>query len=141
MMKTPSVPVSWGELIDKITILEIKSKKIIREPAASNINTELSLLSKIAKEVLQDEVFQTLKTDLFLVNSELWDIEDQIRLKESMKQFGDEFVSLARSIYQKNDLRAKLKRSLNEKLASGLMEEKSYRQYWHSIWGLFFLEV
>jgi hypothetical protein len=129
MMKTPSVPVSWGELIDKITILEIKSKKIIREPAASNINTELSLLSKIAKEVLQDEVFQTLKTDLFLVNSELWDIEDQIRLKESMKQFGDEFVSLARSIYQKNDLRAKLKRSLNEKLASGLMEEKSYRQY------------
>ena len=129
MIKTPSVPVSWGELIDKITILEIKSKKIIREPAALNINTELSLLSKIAKEVLQDEVFQTLKADLFLVNSELWDIEDQIRLKESMKQFGDEFVSLARSIYQKNDLRAKLKRSLNEKLASGLMEEKSYRQY------------
>ncbi len=129
MIRKPEIPVSWGEVIDKITILEIKSKNIKQEPAASNIANELSLLVKIAEEVIRDKTVQQLKSELLRINSDLWDIEDQIRLKESELQFAQDFILLARSVYKRNDIRAKLKRDLNEHLRSELVEEKSYRQY------------
>lgn len=128
-MKTPLIPVSWGELIDKITILEIKSQKIIREPAASNIKKELDLLTSIASPACEDPAVAHLKSELGRVNSSLWEVEDNIRLKEAKGQFDSKFVELARLVYQRNDLRASIKRQINEELASEIVEEKSYERY------------
>jgi hypothetical protein len=128
-MKTPLIPVSWGELIDKITILEIKAQKIVREPAASNIRKELDLLSAIANPASHDPAVAQLKSELGRVNAALWEIEDGIRLKEAKESFDSEFIALARSVYQENDLRAAIKRQINKKLASEIVEEKSYEKY------------
>jgi hypothetical protein len=128
-MNTPMVPVSWGELIDKITILEIKHRKIVQDPAASYIKKELGLLTAIAQGLFDNPVLLRLKAELSGVNSSLWEIEDQIRLKEAQKKFDEGFVELARSVYKTNDHRADLKRQINVELQSELFEEKSYKDH------------
>ena len=123
------VPVSWGELIDKITILEIKSERITDSAKLDNVRKELGLLrGKLGG--LADRLDLThLAADLKGVNARLWDIEDEIRACENGGDFGDRFVALARSVYITNDRRAELKREINVVLGSDLVEEKSYRAY------------
>jgi hypothetical protein len=127
---TPRVPISWGELIDKITILEIKRERLSGTSALANVGRELDVLSAIAGPVLAgDEAARTLMAQLKALNEILWDIEDRIRGKEAAGLFDADFVALARSIYQRNDERAALKKDLNRQLASELVEEKSYKPY------------
>lgn len=127
---TPQVPVSWGELIDKITILQIKRERLTGADALAHVAQELEALSVLAAPVLAgDETARTLAAQLKALNEILWDIEDRIRDKEAAGQFDAEFVALARSVYQRNDQRAALKRELNRQLGSELVEEKSYRPY------------
>ena len=123
----PQVPVSWGELIDKITILEIKSEKIRAQAALTNIRGELAVLARIAGSVLatQNLVAET-KSRLRAVNERLWEVEDRLREKEATGDFGPEFIALARSVYKNNDERAALKRKINDALPCGIAEEKSY---------------
>lgn len=126
-MRIPSVPISWGELIDKITILEIKQQRILAPMPARNVKNELQLLAKTAELVLKTNLAaQKLKKQLFDINLKLWEIEDKIRRKEADGAFDNEFISLARSIYKTNDQRASIKRDLNVLLGSALFEEKLY---------------
>ena len=127
---TPHVPVSWGELIDKITILQIKRERLESQSALANVKRELDALSVLADPVLAGDAQATAVTaKLKAVNESLWDIEDRIRAKESAKAFDAEFIELARSVYIRNDERAALKKQLNIRLASELTEEKSYKPY------------
>lgn len=129
-IKTPKIPVSWGELIDKITILEIKREKIKDSEKLKNINVELDLLKKSDEQLLLNEHTLTeLKKELAGINLRLWDIEDQIRLKEKEKEFDSHFIDLARSVYFENDERAKIKRKINLQMESEIVEEKSYARY------------
>jgi hypothetical protein len=123
------VPVSWGELIDKITILEIKSARIDDPTKLANIRRELDLLT--AKLDARTDAFDVrpLMDSLRDVNRALWEIEDEIRGCEDTGDFGKRFVELARSVYFTNDKRADLKRQINKMLASDIVEEKSYRAY------------
>jgi hypothetical protein len=122
--------VSWGEVIDKITILEIKSDKLTAPDALANVRTELDLLAAVAREPLAgNERLSDLKVRLQAVNQALWDIEDDIRDKEARQQFDEGFIALARSVYRRNDERAAIKRQINDLLGSGIVEEKSYRSY------------
>lgn len=125
-LPSPSVPVSWGELLDKITILEIKRERIARPDARANVAREHSLLARIGAGVLTREGVATLFGRLKTVNSDLWEIEDAIRRQEAARSFGGEFIRLARAVYVKNDERAALKRAINVALESDLIEEKSY---------------
>lgn len=122
----PLVPLSWGEVIDKVTILEIKLARIGAAGARANVARELSCLSAIAEPVLADLRVSPLAAQLRAVNERLWEIEDAIRARDSAGDFGERFVALARSVYQTNDVRARLKRELNLLLDSDLIEEKSY---------------
>jgi hypothetical protein len=123
----PLVPVSWGELIDKITILEIKRARLGGEAVLANVGRELEALSAIAAPVLaDDETARHLMARLKVLNGVLWDIENAIRAKEAANSFDAEFVELARAIYKRNDERAALKRKLNLQLGSELIEEKNY---------------
>ena len=128
-MTTPHVPTSWGELIDKITILEIKVERLESQAARANAAHELGLLQEIASPVLAGgqtaELVQRLKT----LNQALWGIEDQIREHERAGTFDAAFIALARSVYKTNDARGAVKRELNLALDSGLIEEKSYKPY------------
>jgi hypothetical protein len=127
---TPHIPVSWGELIDKITILEIKSTRLSDQKAMGNVIKELSILHAIANAVVEnDPAVAALKADLLAVNLALWDIEDHIRDKELQQAFDAEFIELARSVYFQNDRRAMLKKQMNMALKSELVEEKSYKKY------------
>ena len=121
------IPVSIGELIDKITILEIKKKYMIGEKL-KNVNNELKSL-KIILDKEKLEIDQNLYLNLKLINSSLWDVEDKIRMKESLKEFDDDFIELARSVYKINDQRSLIKRKINMKYNSGIVEEKSYKEY------------
>jgi hypothetical protein len=121
-MNTPLAPVSWGELLDKITILEIKQARIRDDAARQNVRKELELLVGIASAALSRVSLDPLRE----VNAALWEIEDAIRAEEARGAFGPEFVRLARSVYQQNDRRAAIKRELNAALGSELVEEKSY---------------
>ena len=122
--------ISVGEFFDKITILEIKKKKIIDIEKLKNINYELGELRKIEEKCnLQKFALDELIENLYNVNLELWTIEDEIRILEKSKSFDNEFINLARSVYIKNDLRAKLKKEINIKSKSNLIEEKSYEEY------------
>ncbi|NJR79491.1 DUF6165 family protein [Sphingomonas corticis] len=123
---TPSVPVSWGELLDKITILEIKRDRIAKAEARANVLREYGLLRRIGAEVMRQDAVATLVVALKQVNERLWDIEDAIREREAATDFGTDFVALARAVYQQNDRRAAIKRAINEELESDLVEEKSY---------------
>lgn len=129
-MNVPNIPISWGELIDKITILEIKKLRIKDPSAIKNISHELSLLKTfIPDEIASNTSIQKLRSDLMRTNETLWEIEDLIREKESSKEFDDIFISLARSVYKTNDTRAAIKRKINNNLMSSLKEEKSYSSY------------
>ena len=129
-MNLPLIPVSWGELIDKITILEIKSQNFKDENKIQDIIFELSLLIEKAKPVLEaDETIWNLKDALFEINNKLWDVEDKLRLLEGQKQFQGEFITLARSVYILNDQRADLKKEINVRLGSQIIEHKSYQPY------------
>jgi len=124
------VPISFGELIDKITILEIKAQRIADPQKAANIRNELDLLTAArARFNVADEVTAPLQAELTRINVELWDIEDRIRDCERNKNFGPEFIELARGVYRTNDRRAALKRQLSELAGSPIVEEKSYRAY------------
>lgn len=121
------IEVSNGEIIDKLTILQIKLERIKDEAKLKNLRKEFNELSKVANLVMNNS--EPLYKELYKVNCELWDIEDQIRLLERKKDFGEEFISAARSVYIRNDKRAEIKREINVKTRSGLTEEKSYEKY------------
>lgn len=126
----PSIPVSWGELIDKVTILEIKVRRLSAETARANVREELDLLAAIVASAdgVASKVAK-LKGRLTEVNERLWEIEDSIRLKEARGEFDGDFVQLARSVYIENDERAAIKREINAVLSSRLTEEKGYAPY------------
>jgi hypothetical protein len=129
-MSTISTPVSYGELIDKITILEIKSAQIRDAAKLANVRTELELLNRTwAAHPASHMDIAAERAQLLAVNQALWDIEDRIRVKEKAKAFDAEFIELARSVYFRNDERAAVKRAINVKLGSTLVEEKSYQDY------------
>lgn len=124
------VPVSYGELIDKITILEIKSRLIADPAKLANVRNELELLDATwANHAASHIDIADERSRLLAVNEALWDIEDRIRLKEKAQAFDQEFIELARSVYVRNDERAAVKREINLKLGSQLVEEKSYQDY------------
>lgn len=123
---SPMVPVSWGEVLDKITILEIKRERIGDPVALGNVAHESDRLMEIAASVAFRPDVAPLVDRLRGVNRLLWDIEEQIREREALADFGPAFIELARSVYKKNDLRAALKRELNLVLNSAIVEEKSY---------------
>ena len=123
---TPVIPVAWGELFDKITILEIKQRQITNPSALSHITEELAQLSAIAASVHVRHEIAPLISELRSTNEALWVCEDRIRGKEKQHAFDDEFIELARSIYLTNDKRAALKRQISVALGSLLVEEKSY---------------
>lgn len=129
-MSQIAVPVSYGELIDKITILEIKSARITQPDKLANVRTELDLLNAtwVANPASHTDISAE-RGKLRDVNETLWDIEDRIRVKEKAQAFDNEFIELARSVYFRNDDRAAFKREINEKLGSTLVEEKSYENY------------
>lgn len=123
-------PVSYGELIDKITILEIKSRRIGDEAKLANVRNELDLLNATwANSSAAQTDIAAERARLLAVNELLWDIEDKIRLKERAQAFDQEFIELARAVYFRNDERAAFKREINLKLGSQLVEEKSYQDY------------
>jgi Asp-tRNA(Asn)/Glu-tRNA(Gln) amidotransferase C subunit len=125
-----TVEVSYGELIDKITILEIKAAKVSDLAKLVNISKELEILQKaLSDDVRPSQQVTELTNELRAVNGELWEIEDRIRDKERSKTFDEEFIALARSVYITNDKRARIKRELNEALDSDIVEEKDYQPY------------
>lgn len=123
-------PISVGELIDKITILKIKQSKADNPEKLINIERELEELSQTWEQAKAPELDITdLFDQLTEVNKALWEIEDDIRAKEAAKMFDDEFIRLARSVYKQNDLRAELKKQINIRSGSTLVEEKLYQEY------------
>ena len=124
------VPVSWGEMLDKITILEIKSEQIKDAGKLMNIRRELEELCRTRDEliVMPDEV-RAMVAELKHINQKLWIVEDDLRDCERKKDFGTKFVELARAVYYTNDERAAIKREINDALGSALVEEKSYAAY------------
>lgn len=125
---TPQIPVSWGELIDKITILEIKAERLSSESARANVRRELERLSAVAASAEHPKLI-ALKSALKRVNETLWRIEDDIRDKEAKQCFDAEFIELARAVYRNNDERGRLKAEINAALSSELVEEKQYVRY------------
>jgi hypothetical protein len=124
------VDVSVGEFLDKMTILEIKSERIKNEGKLRNVNRELGLLRETwAASTLSSADTGDLVPNLKAVNERLWDIEDNIRRQEAAGTFGDAFIRLARSVYEENDERARIKYELNQRLGSDLVEEKEYPDY------------
>ena len=123
-------PVSPGEVIDKITILQIKYEKINNKNKLKNIKNELNLLLPlINKKKYETLEIQNLMKNLKKVNHALWNIEDNIREKENFKEFDNEFIELARSVYKTNDKRAEIKKKINLLTKSDIIEEKSYKKY------------
>ena len=124
------VPVSFGELLDKIAILQIKSERIDDEAKLANVRKELSALEKtwMAHPAAVKDIAR-LRRELKEVNERLWVIEDDIRLKEKAQAFDDEFIQLARNVYFENDTRARIKKDINLALGSAYVEEKSYQDY------------
>ena len=129
-MNSPQVPISWGELFDKITILQIKLENLTSKNALENVEQELKKLQSIVTQngPKTMETIQ-LEGELSQINQQLWGIEDKIRDKERANSFDDEFIQLARSVYITNDERSRIKRKINDLLGSELVEEKSYAEY------------
>ena len=125
--KIINAPISIGELVDKITILEIKKNKL-QNSKLENVLKELSYLRRLM-EKNKIEINDDLLTQLKEINLTLWDIEDQIRIKEKNKEFDNTFIELARSVYFKNDKRAEIKKSINRLSNSEITEEKFYADY------------
>ena len=129
-MSLISAPVSFGELIDKITILEIKSERMSDAAKLANVRDELELLSALwERDPASGTDISAERADLKRINEALWEIEDEIRLKERDRAFDPRFIELARAVYHTNDKRAAVKRAINLKLGSRLVEEKSYQDY------------
>ena len=126
-LSTILAPISIGELIDKITILEIK-QLYMTGIKLKNINKEVKLLKNILQDKNLEINFDLIK-DLKKTNKKLWEIEDNIRIKESNQEFDEEFIKLARSVYIENDKRASIKKEINQTYNSDLVEEKSYKNY------------
>lgn len=121
------IEVSNGEIIDKLTIIRIKLERISDKGKLANLEKEYDELITASSSIISQS--DPLFISLYEVNTELWDIEDRIRDLERRKDFGDEFISIARSVYIKNDKRSEIKREINLKTSSGLIEEKSYEKY------------
>lgn len=125
-----SAPVSCGELVDKLTILEIKSERIADPAKLANVRDELQLLTSLWEaDAASAADIDAERAELKRINEALWDIEDEIRIKEREQSFDARFIELARSVYRTNDRRAAVKRAINLKLGSRLVEEKSYQDY------------
>lgn len=126
-----TVPVSFGEVLDKITILEIKSERIKEEAKVKNVRLELTELSATWDDAVagRADLIADLRKQLKAVNEELWVIEDDIRDQEAAQDFGPRFIELARAVYVTNDKRAALKKAINVALGSRFVEEKSYQDY------------
>lgn len=125
-------PVSLGELVDKITILEIKAERISDPSKLHNVKAELEALNRTLLETLPSSDINTLahfQAELRQINVNLWVIEDDIRNCERKKDFGQTFIELARAVYFTNDIRAEVKKKINIKFGSSLVEEKSYNPY------------
>lgn len=124
------VPVSFGEVLDKITILEIKSERIKDADKVSNVRLELDELSQTWDAAVTDQAaIADLRAQLKAVNEQLWEIEDDIRDQEAAQDFGARFIELARAVYVTNDKRAAIKKDVNLALGSRFVEEKSYQDY------------
>ena len=129
-MENIHVPVSPGEVLDKITILEIKSERMGDPEKVTNVRVELALLQETWKEFIRDdEVISDLRAQLKEINQDLWQIEDDIRAKERAREFDKRFIELARAVYITNDRRSQVKKELNLHLGSEIVEEKSYQDY------------
>ena len=122
-----SIPVSLGELVDKITILQLKARHL-RGPGLAHVHQELELLQQ-ALQVMEVAMDPMLEAQLLEVNGDLWQIEDAIRDQERKRCFDQQFIDLARSVYRTNDRRAAIKREINERYGSTLIEQKSYNTY------------
>ncbi len=124
------VPVSFGELLDKIAILQIKSERMTDPAKLANVRNELSALEKtwMAHPAASADIVR-LRAELKAVNERLWEIEDDIRVQEKAQAFDAGFIKLARSVYFENDERARIKREINAALGSAYVEEKSYEDY------------
>ena len=130
LSSTITAEIAIGELIDKITILEIKLENINDPEKLKNVKRELeSLRVTYNFHIMQSDKLKQLKEKLKYINKKLWNIEDAIRAKEAKKQFDNEFIELARSVYFTNDERCRIKREINELAGSNIMEEKSYTDY------------
>lgn len=124
------VPVSFGELLDKISILQIKAERMTDPAKLANVHKELSALERTwMQHPAAGGDIALLRAQLKAVNERLWDIEDEVRVKEKAQAFDDEFVRLARSVYFENDERARVKKEINLALGSAYVEEKSYQDY------------
>ena len=124
------VPVSFGELLDKIAILQIKSERMTDAAKLANVRNELTALETTwAAHPASRQDIAALRTDLKAVNERLWVIEDDIRLQEKAQAFDAEFIRLARAVYFENDIRARVKKDINLALGSAYVEEKSYQDY------------
>ena len=129
-MENIHVPVSPGEVLDKITILEIKSERMSDPEKVANVRIELGLLQETwQKAVDEDKVIRKLHDQLKEINEALWEIEDDIRDKERVKEFDERFIELARAVYFTNDRRSQVKKELNLHLGSVIVEGKSYQDY------------
>lgn len=129
-MNLISAPVSYGELIDKITILEIKSERMHDVAKLANVRDELQILNRLWSGDEHSRIdIAAERAELKRINGALWEIEDAIRVKERDQAFDARFVELARAVYHTNDQRAAVKRAINVKLGSRLVEEKSYQDY------------
>ena len=124
-----NIPVSLGELVDKISILQIKRKNIRDKEKEKLINKELSLLKKTLKNSLNDNLIKKYLDELIKINSKLWRIEDDLREHERKKIFDQKFIELARSVYLTNDKRSHVKLEINKKFGSQIIEVKSYKKY------------
>ena len=125
-MTDPMIPVSWGELLDKIAILKIKTRRLRTPEARANASKELAALQQAAGS---PPATPELEAALIAVNTRLWRIEDLVREKEAAGDFGPAFIALARAVYHENDERGRIKQALNRTLRSSLVEEKQYSAY------------
>lgn len=123
------IPVSAGELVDKITILKIKKKNVIDQDKKVNIDRELDFLTDIYNEINNEKKLDSFLNKLLEINQKLWEIEDEIRVLERKKQFDEDFILLARSVYIENDKRFEIKNEINNFLGSAIKEEKLYEDY------------
>ena len=124
-----NIEVSHGEIVDKLTILQIKKENITDPSKLDNIVKEYNYLLSVVENDLGISLESPEYLELLSINKELWVIEDDIRDKERIKEFDEDFIKLARSVYYTNDVRAKIKKEINLKYSSGFVEEKSYQSY------------
>ena len=124
-----SVPVSVGEMIDKLSILQVKKKKISNPEKLSYVNKEFELLYNLSADFLNNMEIENLYHELVKTNSSLWDIEDKLRVAEKDQKFDEEFISLARKVYFTNDERFRLKNEINLITSSEIREIKDYVKY------------